>query len=248
MRLNSVRTRLKMKDLEAQTGVSREAIHFYLREGLLPEPERPKHNVAHYSEEHVLRIRTIKRLQHDRSLSLEAIKPILKNFDYDALPEGNNLAQFEVAVQARVNEDLPGRDQKLSNVANSTGLSVEFLQELHELGVIKIKHTGHAAALDFRDVGILEHWAALLRLGFGGQPGYDAQYLKRFADAIRIISEFEVDNFLAVFSELSSDDAANLAAEGIGLTNEILTRLRTQTLMRTLHNRVGATAESADSA
>ena len=33
---------LKMKDLEAQTGVSREAIHFYLREGLLPEPQRLK--------------------------------------------------------------------------------------------------------------------------------------------------------------------------------------------------------------
>ena len=57
---------LKMKDLEAETGVSREAIHFYLREGLLPAPEKPKRNVAYYSDEHVVRIRAIKRLQQDQ--------------------------------------------------------------------------------------------------------------------------------------------------------------------------------------
>ena len=38
--------RLKMKDLERTTGVGREAIRFYIREGLLPEPERPSRNVA----------------------------------------------------------------------------------------------------------------------------------------------------------------------------------------------------------
>ena len=72
---------LKMKDLEAETGVSREAIHFYLREGLLPEPNRPKRNVAHYSNEHVVRIRAIKQLQQDRALSLGAIKQILSEFE-----------------------------------------------------------------------------------------------------------------------------------------------------------------------
>ena len=44
---------LKMRDLERETGVGREAIRFYLREGLLPEPTRPARNVAHYTQEHV---------------------------------------------------------------------------------------------------------------------------------------------------------------------------------------------------
>jgi DNA-binding transcriptional MerR regulator len=65
---------LKMKDLEARTGLTRQAIHFYLREGLLPEPERPKRNVAHYSEEHVDRIKLIKRLQEEKFLPLGVIK------------------------------------------------------------------------------------------------------------------------------------------------------------------------------
>ena len=72
---------LKMKDLEARTGLSRQAIHFYLREGLLPEPHRPKRNVAHYSEEHVARIKLIKRLQEEKFLPLGVIKNMLADAD-----------------------------------------------------------------------------------------------------------------------------------------------------------------------
>ena len=38
--------RLKMKDLEEVTGVGRETIRFYIRQGLLPEPDRPKKMVV----------------------------------------------------------------------------------------------------------------------------------------------------------------------------------------------------------
>ena len=33
---------MKMKELETRTGVGREAIRFYIREGLLPDPEKPQ--------------------------------------------------------------------------------------------------------------------------------------------------------------------------------------------------------------
>ena len=36
-----VRSRMRMRDLERATGVGRETIRFYIREGLLPEPARP---------------------------------------------------------------------------------------------------------------------------------------------------------------------------------------------------------------
>ena len=231
---------LKMKDLEAQTGVSREAIHFYLREGLLPEPDRPKRNVAHYCDEHVIRIRAIKQLQQERSLSLEAIKRILSEFDYEAAGSDDDLAQLEVAVQARVNGALPGRDQDVTAVTEKTGLSRRFLNELDALGVISFKHHGRKAMLDFRDVGVLEQWSALMQLGFDGKAGYDARYLERYAQAIKAIAAIEVDTFLSVFSGESSDVAARLAAEGIGITNEILSQMRTQALMRELHDKVGA--------
>lgn len=231
---------LKMKDLETRTGVSREAIHFYLREGLLPEPERPKRNVALYTDEHVVRIRTIKRLQQERSLPLREIKELLADFDYEAMPAGDDLARFELTVQAHVNGELPTRDVPLDDVAGRTGLSRETLTELDALGVISIREVRGRAHLDFRDLGVVDLWAKLLSEGFEGKPGYDSTYLARFAEAMSSIAEIEVDNFLAVFGDMPTDEAAELAARGIATTNEILTRLRTQALMRVLHQRVAA--------
>jgi len=232
---------LKMKDLEAQTGVSRESIHFYLREGLLPEPERPKRNVAHYSDEHVVRIKAIKQLQQERSLSLDSIRTVLQDFDYDALSTGDNLARFELTVLSHVNGDLPARNQNLETVSARTGISVEELRELDELGVIHIQNQNQRRAdeLDFQDIGIIEQWARVLELGFEGKAGYDAHYLQRYADALKTIAELEVDDFLSAFSDMPSEQAAELAARGIGITNEILARLRTQALMRVLHDRAG---------
>ncbi len=229
---------LKMKDLEAQTGVSREAIHFYLREGLLPEPERPKHNVAFYSAEHVARIRAIKRLQQERSLSLGAIKTMLSGFDPDALPASEDLARFELAVLSHVNGDVPAADRGVDAVARDTGLSETFLHELDAAGVIRFKHEEGQVLLDFRDVAIVEHWARLQPLGFTHDAGYDAGYLQRLADAVNALAEAEVALFLSVFGDTSGDEAAELAAQGIGATNEILTRLRTQALVRALRERV----------
>ena len=75
--------RLKMQDLERATGVGRETIRFYIREGLLPEPERPSRNVAWYDESFVERVALIKELQQKRFLPLHVIKAIVGN---DAAP------------------------------------------------------------------------------------------------------------------------------------------------------------------
>jgi len=229
---------LKMKDLTAQTGVSREAIHFYLREGLLPEPARPKPNVAHYTHEHVVRINTIKQLQQQRSLSLDTIKTMLQEFDYDALSASDDLAMFELSVHSHVNGSLPARDQDLHVVAAKAGLCVQSIQQLHDLGVISITQSAEGARVDFRDADIVEQWGQLLNRGYQGKSGYDAQYLKRFSDAINTLAEFEVEIFLNAFTGTLSEDTATMAAEGINLSNEILTRLHTQALMRFLRRRV----------
>ncbi len=233
--------RLKMKDLELRTGVTREAIHFYLREGLLPEPERPKRNVAYYSDEHVVRIQAIKRLQQERSLPLHAIKPLLDGFDYQALNTQDNLARFELTVQSHVNGELPTQNVSLQELTAETGLSEGFLHTLHQQGVIHIDGEGEAAALNFSEAAIVRLWARLQSLGFDEDKGYGSDYLKRFADAMAPVAEAEVDNFLQQFGDVPADEAAQMAAQGMSITNEIVSRLRTQAIMRTLHQRVADT-------
>src|SRR3546814_13339609 len=68
---------MRMRELEKKTGVGRETIRYYIREGLLPDPERPTPNSASYCEEHVARLRAIKRLQEERFLPLAIIRTLL---------------------------------------------------------------------------------------------------------------------------------------------------------------------------
>ena len=224
---------LRMRDLEAETGVSREAIHFYLREGLLPEPERPKRNVALYTDEHVFRIRAIKRLQQERSLSLEAIKEVLAEFDYEALATGDDLGRFEATVQALVDGALPTRDVPLAELAARADLQVSDIEDLHDHSVVRIVD----GCLDYRDVGIVMTWAELLGLGMAGKEGYDATYLARFVEAFKPIAATEVDIFLKAFGDLPTEQASELAARGINVANDLVGKLRTQALMRELRER-----------
>ena len=63
---------MKMQDLERATGVGRETIRFYIREGLLPQPERPNRNVAWYDESFVERIAHKVTVMHQGKILAEA--------------------------------------------------------------------------------------------------------------------------------------------------------------------------------
>lgn len=67
-----------MAELARATGIRKETIHFYLREGLLPKPEKTSANMAWYDASHVERLQLIRRLQTEKYLPLEVIKRVLK--------------------------------------------------------------------------------------------------------------------------------------------------------------------------
>lgn len=68
---------LRMAELSARSGMPRETIHFYLREGLLPRPRKGGRTVAYYGEEHLERLRTIRRLREEKYLPLAVIRRLL---------------------------------------------------------------------------------------------------------------------------------------------------------------------------
>jgi len=74
---------LKMKDLIKLTDTSKSTILYYLKEGLLPEPQKPKPNMAYYDDSCVNIIKFIKYLQKNFSYSINEIKTILKNNKFD---------------------------------------------------------------------------------------------------------------------------------------------------------------------
>lgn len=69
---------LKMKHLMEQTGESKSTILFYVKEGLLPEPQKPKPNLHLYDESCINIIKFIKYLQNQFSYSISQIQGVFK--------------------------------------------------------------------------------------------------------------------------------------------------------------------------
>ena len=63
----------RMSELVQTSGVSRDMIKYYLRAGLLPQPSKPRPNLSLYTDNHLLLIRLILRVQQQTSLSLPEI-------------------------------------------------------------------------------------------------------------------------------------------------------------------------------
>lgn len=76
---------LKMKELMALSDESKSTILYYIKEGLLPEPSKPKPNVHLYDENCVQILKFIKYLQHNFSYSISDIQTIFSEnrFDFD---------------------------------------------------------------------------------------------------------------------------------------------------------------------
>jgi DNA-binding transcriptional MerR regulator len=64
---------LTISSLEKQSGVSRTTIHYYLREGLLPAPQKTAASRALYTEDHLRLLQRIAELKQ-RGLSLAEVK------------------------------------------------------------------------------------------------------------------------------------------------------------------------------
>ncbi len=67
---------LKMKQLMEETGESKSTILFYIKEGLLPQPQKPKPNLHLYDESCINIIKFIKYLQNQFSYSIAQIQAI----------------------------------------------------------------------------------------------------------------------------------------------------------------------------
>jgi len=74
-----------MSELVKRSGVPKSTILYYIKEGLLPQPQKPKPNLHLYDEEMVERIDLISYLQKQFDASIAEIKSIMasKAFNWD---------------------------------------------------------------------------------------------------------------------------------------------------------------------
>lgn len=231
--------RLKMKELEAVTGVGREAIRFYIREGMLPEPERPRRNVAYYNDDHVVHIRAIKRLQTEAFLPLVAIRDLMKTADVRALAEGRG-PEIAALLPSMLGEAGGGEGCSLDAAAAMSGLHADEIEAMQRRGIISIDADG---CLDDRDAEICRLWGDLRSAGFEAADGFDVDHLKRYQDVCTWLAGMEVTMFLETLAtRCSSDDAARVGAEGLLLARDLFGALHVRAALRALEE-VGPVAD-----
>jgi len=148
---------LKMKALVEQTGESKSTILYYLKEGLLPEPEKPKPNVHLYDARCIQIIRLIKYLQEHFSYTITEIKNIFAQTALDL--DGS----FEMMVSA-LEIATVGRDAhwySKDTFLKVSGLTPSELQEYLAKGYLFERAQGYSSA-ELEMVQILQR---LSRLG-----------------------------------------------------------------------------------
>ncbi len=234
------RVRIKMKELEARTGVGREAIRFYIREGILPEPEKPKRNVAYYSEDHVRRLVTIRQLREEREISLASIKHLLSSSDFDSLTRGQSLQGLERMLPALLDGVVPGPDRRVDELLEVEDITSAELEELAAAGIVHPLERDGDRWLNFRDSAIVRKWSRIRSLGFTRERGYDLRVLHLYRELAQSLAAEEVEQFLAAFSgELGPEVAADRAARALGEANDILGQMHVQAVLEALDERLG---------
>lgn len=230
---------MKMKELEERTGVGREAIRFYIREGLLPEPEKPRRNVAIYSDDHVERICLIRKLKDERFLPLGVIKELL---DDPALSESSaGFHGLERILSARLGAN--SSDEVLvEDFLDARSLDKEDLEAMSEAGLITFLQTSEGPALRGQDVRIAGIWADLIDAGFDGYDPNDGpdevSGFSRYLDAAENLAEEEVEAFYNVIPDTHSiEDAAAIAERGISLVEELFSILHGRAILRRVSER-----------
>jgi len=214
---------LRMKDLCELTGLSRQAIHFYIQQGLLPEGRKTGRNMAWYGPEHVERLQLIHRLQEERFLPLKAIKAILVGETAELEPAKRALL---VEVASRLAGSRPGMVDAVEAAARH-GVELREIERMAELGFIAVRRDGDRLEIPADALWMLDIWGQLRRLGFTEQLGFTIDDLQIYDDAVRKLFQTETRLLVDRVTGLPPQDVATMIEKALPLIHAVLIHLHT---------------------
>lgn len=223
---------MRMRDLEKASGVSRETIRFYIREGLLPEPDRTHRNSATYTDDHLARLLTIRRLRDERFLPLSVIRSLFEG-DQTGWLEPQMLPEIDHLLRARL--DSEGEWVSAAQFLAENGGDPDHLADSVTAGVITPAPDGRISP---RDQRILRLLMDASKVGFTRERGYMDSGMGRIAAVMHSLAEMEVKDFFAyVAPHVGELEAADMAERGIGILNQLMAEFFTREVLALLSER-----------
>tara|TARA_R110002072_G_scaffold4245_6_gene30053 strand:- start:64589 stop:66067 length:1479 start_codon:yes stop_codon:yes gene_type:complete len=174
----------RMSELVETSGVSRDMIKYYLRAGLLPQPRKPRPNLSLYTENHLLLIRLILRVQQQTSLSLPEIATAFRTANYDPTTIEIELLSDKYHTGRR-DFIIPFEAETRSDV--SLSVPQEFLDKLHRHRLLD--DAGHLDESQKEIAGLL--WAA-------SNEGVPIDFFQAAREKLQALAELEVKALIAI--------------------------------------------------
>jgi DNA-binding transcriptional MerR regulator len=216
---------LRMKDLCAQTGLSRQAIHFYIHEGLVPEGKKTGRNMAWYGPEHVERLLLVRRLQEERFLPLKAIRALVGG-DAGALASTQRSLLLE--VRARLPQpltDAPIAFEALGAVAARHQVSDADADRLVALGLVAVRDHDGRREVSSASEWLLNLWGQFRAIGFTEDLGFGPDDLLIYDEAIAAVFQREARMLADRVAGQPADRLASMVAQALPLIHAILIHL-----------------------
>lgn len=123
-----------MKDLVEASGLHRQTIHFYLREGVLPPPvEAPGSRNARYGGQHLALLQLVRELRDQQGMSLEAIRRHLAQAGFDPAEARRSLSR---AGREELTADTEAERLGAAELVARSGADRALMEALVEAGAL----------------------------------------------------------------------------------------------------------------
>jgi DNA-binding transcriptional MerR regulator len=213
---------LRMREVMKRTGLSRQAIHFYIEAELVPPPTKTGRTMAYYSEAHVERILLIKKLQEEHFLPLKAIRAMLDNDGSEfTRPQQQILREVRARLPATRTRGASPADVLLTPLLSRIDLSRREVAELERTGFVRVEY-GKVSA---DDAWLIELWAAIRRAGFTRELGFGPELLAMVERGVERIFGEEKQILARLINLVPAAKVADMVERGLPLVHAYLIRL-----------------------
>lgn len=218
----------KMKDLCEMTGLPRQAIHFYIQQGLLPPGKKTGRNMAWYGPQHVERLRLVKKLQHERFLPLKAIKALLDGREEDYTTRQQAFlsdVKRELQTTLARGSDSSRKMVDATELAALNDVEAHEVARLEELGVISaIVHADGKIQVAEDDLWIIENFGKMRAAGFTPELGFTVDDMGLYVEMLDRILERDAKMLSERLSDLPPVQAARMIERAVPVLHEFLVR------------------------
>ena len=176
---------MKISELVKRTGVPKETIHFYIREGLLRKPRKSGVNSADYNENYVDQIQLIKDLRDNYYLPIPEIKKVVKEFKKQS-PSNQAISQFHSRFFRPADRLFANEINGSDAFRQATGLGKKWLAKAQEWGLITPDVTPNGERVySPDDLAIGKLMVDMDRLGFGPKDGFNPEDLCQVSEFVK---------------------------------------------------------------